>query len=551
MIKQRTIQLIILTMVLALSGLIAIQIYWIRNALELEQQRFESTVSKVLQNVTEVVERQEVASNVRKRFDVTGQGKLFFMGIDSLIRQRIDQRDTTTSGLVFWNEISPGELQAEFRQLGKDGTVEIMEEIRTDSTSRLTVRKMRKATQSGTSRYFGDLEIQYKQEEKPSDPRLERFLKKSGMVSDIFKELFNLNMYKGVEDRINPLLIDSILHEEFETAGIEATFEFGVYDFINNRLFIDHPTENAEQLLRSKHRVRLFPHDIFNHPDYLLIYFPNENQFLMNNLWLMFSSSGLFILIIIAAFYFTINTILKQKKLSEIKNDFINNMTHELKTPISTISLACEALSDPDLNKNPTIASGYTKMIRDENKRLNLLVESVLQSALLDKADFNMEFNPTNIHQMLLNLISSQQVRLEKIGAQVHVNFKAVDFVLPADQVHLLNTFSNMLDNALKYSPKTPEITISTENQNDYLIVKFIDNGIGISRDQQKRVFEKLYRVPTGNIHNVKGFGLGLSYVKTIIEKHNGFIQLDSEPGKGSTFAFVLPLQQESIEQTA
>ncbi|MCB0820970.1 MAG: HAMP domain-containing histidine kinase, partial [Bacteroidetes bacterium] len=391
--------------------------------------------------------------------------------------------------------------------------------------------------------FFSDITSEVSTLEENQDPSLERLMKKSGLVNDVFRELFNVNANSGVEDRVNPLLIDSLLRQELSAAGISADFEFGLYDFVSNKLFMDHPSDHAREMMRSKFRVRLFPHDILYHPDYLMLYFPSQERYVFNNLWLMFGSSAFFILILIGAFYYTIHTIIRQKKLSDIKNDFINNMTHELKTPISTISLACEALNDPDLNKSATTASNYTRMISEENKRLSVLVENVLRSAMLDQSDFRLRTDRVDMHELVNGVVKSFQVHFDRRKVALKLELGASKFVLTGDQVHLTNAVFNLVDNALKYTPDAPEIQIKSFNQAGYFCLSVTDNGIGISRDQHKKIFEKLYRVPTGNIHNVKGFGLGLSYVKSIIEKHQGQIKIESEPGVGSTFTVFIPLE--------
>jgi two-component system phosphate regulon sensor histidine kinase PhoR len=543
MINKSNIRLISALLALSLSGLIAIQIYWINNAIELEQQRFETNVSNALNQVVDMVERQEVASKVRKSFDASRQGKMFFMGIDSIISKNLNRKDTTTSGLVYWNEVSPGELQTEFRQITQDGNIESVSEIKTDSNGTVETKRRRTLKQTNGQPFYSDVTSELRSLEQNSDPRLERLMKKSGLVNDVFQELFNLNVNSGVEDRVNPQLIDSLLKIELAAVGISADYEFGLYDFISNRLFVDHPSDYSQELMRSRFRVRLFPHDILYHPDYLMLYFPSQERYVFNNLWVMFASSAFFILMLIGAFYYTIHTIIRQKKLSDIKNDFINNMTHELKTPISTISLACEALNDPDLNKSPATASNYTRMINEENKRLSLLVENVLRSAMLDQSDFALRSEKVNMHDIVNTVNRSLQVHFERNKVELKLELNAQKFEIIGDVVHLTNTVFNLVDNALKYTPDSPQITISTRNQGGNFCLSVQDNGIGISRDQQKKIFDKLYRVPTGNIHNVKGFGLGLSYVKAIVEKHLGHIKIDSEPGVGSKFTLVLPLE--------
>jgi two-component system phosphate regulon sensor histidine kinase PhoR len=542
MINRSNIRLIIVLMVLALSGLITIQIFWIDNAITLERQRFESSVNTVLSNVVELVEKQEVAQNVRKRFDMSRQGKVFFMGIDSLIRQNINRKDTTTSGLVFWNEVSPGEIQTEIRQLSQDGTVEIIEENYSDSSGKTSIKRVRKSKQTRGSTFFNDVATVAGGQEH-TDPRLERLLKKSGMVTDVFKELVNLNMRTGVEDRVNPSMIDSLLKMEFASAGITTEYEFGLYDFMNNKLFVDHPTDYTNELMKTRYRMRLFPHDVFYHPDYLMLYFPKQNQYIFSNLRLMFAISAFFILIIIASFYYTISTIIRQKKIGDIKNDFINNMTHELKTPISTISLACEALGDPDIVQTPKLTEKYTRMISEENKRLSQLVENVLQSALLDTSNFQLQQTEVDMHALILKVLRSMQVHIDRRKVKTEIKLDAPKCVIEGDPVHLTNVIFNLIDNALKYTPEAPDLKVHTRNSGGRFIVSVSDNGIGISREQQRKVFDKLYRVPTGNIHNVKGFGLGLSYVKAVVERHQGQVSVESELGIGSTFTVSIPLQ--------
>lgn len=543
MINRTNIRVIIVLMVIALAGLTAIQIYWIRNAMDLEQERFESLVNTSMRNVAELVERKEVAVNVRKRFDVTRQGKLFYLGIDSLIRKSIDRKDTTTSGLVFWNEVSPGELQTEFRQFNQDGSVDVIEEIRKDSLGDIVFRKIRKARQASGTPAFSDIGGGLR---KPmmGNPQLERMMKKSGLVTDIFRELYNLNVNSSVEDRVNPAYVDSLIKEEFKAVGLNTPYEFGLYDFINNKLFVNHPTIYTQDLMKTPFRVRLFPNDIFYRPDYLMVYFPQQDRYIFNNLWLMLSTSIFFTLIIILTFYSTITTIIRQKKLSEVKNDFISNMTHELKTPIATISLACQALSDPDVNRNEDTAKRYTRMINDENKRLGQLVENVLQSAMYDQADFEFRPEQVDMHEIIQKVSKSMQMLVGQKKGKIVLNLEAKDPVIEADKTHIINMVNNLVDNAIKYTPELPEIKISTQVKGGIFSLSVEDNGSGISRDHQKRIFEKLYRVPTGNIHNVKGFGLGLSYVKAIVEKHHGTIRLESEKNVGSIFTVNLPVKQ-------
>jgi two-component system phosphate regulon sensor histidine kinase PhoR len=245
--------------------------------------------------------------------------------------------------------------------------------------------------------------------------------------------------------------------------------------------------------------------------------------------------------VIILTFAYTLITILKQKKISEMKNDFINNMTHEIKTPIATISLACEALGDKDILKSEQVYNNYINVISEENKRLGNLTERILQSAKLEKGQILLKKEEINIHEIIREAITNIRLQVENRGGKIHMQLNAENPVLQADKVHLTNVVFNLLDNANKYTLKSPQIWITTESAYSGLLISVKDNGTGISKSNQKKIFEKLYRIPTGNIHNVKGFGLGLSYVKTIVEEHGGKITLESELNKGSNFILYLP----------
>jgi two-component system phosphate regulon sensor histidine kinase PhoR len=276
-------------------------------------------------------------------------------------------------------------------------------------------------------------------------------------------------------------------------------------------------------------------------PQFLSLIFPSKTSYNLNAVQITLLSSILLILIIIGAFYFTISTIIRQKKLSEVKNDFINNMTHEFKTPISTISLAGEVLSDKTIEKSPESVDKYLKIIKDENKRLAGLVENVLQAAVLDKGKLKFKIQECDLHQIITDVIQSLTLQIQNKGGHITTELKAQRYSLFADRMHLGNIIYNLIDNALKYSKDAPLIMVSTNNDKVGISISVQDNGIGIRKEDQKKIFETFYRVPTGNIHNVKGFGLGLSYVKAVVEKHGGNVEVQSEAGEGSTFVVYLP----------
>ena len=296
-----------------------------------------------------------------------------------------------------------------------------------------------------------------------------------------------------------------------------------------------------EQLLQKGYSFPLLPGSGIASTDYLLVYFPDKTKYAFASLWGMLLVSIVLVIIIISAFAYSILTIIRQRKLSELKNDFINNMTHEFKTPISTVSLACQALSDKDFPRTDELYNSYIHIISDENRRLGVMAEKILQTAILEKGKLNLRLESTNLHTLVSDVIKNIAIQVEIRDGSIVTAFNATDPSLNADKVHLANLVYNLLDNANKYTPRKPHILVSTSDAEGGILLQVKDNGIGISKVNQKKIFEKLYRVPTGDIHNVKGFGLGLSYVKFVVEKHGGNISLESEVGKGSTFTVFLP----------
>lgn len=278
----------------------------------------------------------------------------------------------------------------------------------------------------------------------------------------------------------------------------------------------------------------------------LILVIPNEN---VNRLawrqmtWIVFGSV-IFIVIIFTAFYITIRALLNQKKLSEIKSDFINNMTHEFKTPLATISLAVDALRNEKVKNDPKKMEYFSNIIKDENKRMNKQVESILQAALLEKEEMKLDLKPAHAHELIESAVNNIRLPLEEKGGKLIVNMDAKNDYIMADEVNFTNIINNLLDNAVKYSKEDPVIKIRTFNVNDNLRVRIEDNGIGMNKETLQKIFEKFYRAHTGNIHNVKGFGLGLSYVKSIVEAHQGKIKAESTPGKGSIFTLDFKIEK-------
>lgn len=277
--------------------------------------------------------------------------------------------------------------------------------------------------------------------------------------------------------------------------------------------------------------------------EYLVVIVPNDKTIVLREITWFIVGAVLFTLIILTAFFITIRTLLRQKKLSEIKSDFINNMTHEFKTPLATISLAVDALRNEKVMGDPEKSNYFTQIIKEENKRMNKQVETILKAALLDKQEVSLNLKSGSAHQFIQTAINNIQLQVEEKQGKLDVHLQALNDTILADEVHFTNVVNNLLENAVKYSKSEYlYINLTTSNSGKYLKIRIEDHGIGMNKETLSRIFEKFYRAHTGNIHNVKGFGLGLSYVKTMVEAHQGTIKAESTPGKGSVFTVSIPL---------
>jgi two-component system phosphate regulon sensor histidine kinase PhoR len=404
-----------------------------------------------------------------------------------------------------------------------------------------------------------------------SPDTINTILDKVDLIENILENM--VTKKRGTLDRVPLTDLDKMLAAELRENGITSRYEYGILqankhlvgNLVGNTetdkqsdliLFVGTSKERltkpqtyqaSEKLKISEFQVQLFPNDILGSDDkeYLAVRFPEYAPGLtLAGIAPVLGSSVLFLLLIMGCFGFTFVALMRQKKLSDMKTDFINNMTHELKTPIATISIASEALKDNHVRSEGTRVERFVNIIHDENKRLAGHVEKVLQAAQMDRGELNLKLVSVNTHDLLTAVADSLALQVEQKQGQIELRLEAHTPLLQADEAHFRNVMMNLLDNANKYTPEMPHIVIATRNTAQGLAITIQDNGIGMSRDAQKQIFEKFYRVPTGNRHDVKGFGLGLNYVKTIIEAHGGKISVKSEPGKGSTFEVVMPLQQ-------
>ncbi len=344
--------------------------------------------------------------------------------------------------------------------------------------------------------------------------------------------------------RIPPNSLALALDSALKRNAILLDYKFTVLTMIDGKNAYIMGNEDYKPGKRTKvYRKLLIAGDDPVKPDFLCVYFPEQSRSFFSSTSFLVFPSLLLTLIIIVIFIVTLQIILRQKKISQIKNDFINNMTHELKTPISTISLASQMLRDSSVSLSKSTVDHISGVIFDESKRLSNQVEKVLQMAVFNEGRLKLKFTQIDLNKLAETVASNFEIRVSNENGELKTDLQADNPFIRGDEVHITNVFFNLLDNAVKYSKSNPVIELSTENKNGWVIVQVKDNGIGIPKENQAQIFERFYRVPTGNVHNVKGFGLGLSYVKRIIDAHNGKIKVDSTLGKGTRFRLYFPIK--------
>jgi two-component system phosphate regulon sensor histidine kinase PhoR len=373
---------------------------------------------------------------------------------------------------------------------------------------------------------------------------LQQIFTKAKFINDMMIQAFRDNIYENPAMRIVPYYLDSIIRYELSKEDLPKEYQFMVCNQNKAPIKLSAIVSNYNNKLDSVNciNVNLFPSNSLDENLYLYVYFPQKQQFIYKEMKNSFIVTGLLVVIIIVVLIIMFRTILEQKKLSELKSDFISNMTHEFKTPISTISLACEAATDKDvvgINETHKKLDPYFNMIKTENKRLELLVESILQSAVIDKGEIRYNIADVNLNELVHDLVKNVEFRIQSVSGKVVVKEHNTQCIIKSDKIHLTNLVANILDNAVKYSKEIPDIEIIITDDNNLVALSVSDKGIGIQKEFVPKVFDKLFRVPTGNIHNVKGFGLGLSYVKSICDTYGWNIEIKTQYGEGTTIKVI------------
>lgn len=372
---------------------------------------------------------------------------------------------------------------------------------------------------------------------------MQQIFKKAKFVNDMMVEAFRDNVYESPAQRIDVVFLDSVIRTELKNDDLPKTYHYMVADEFGIPINFENAPETYRTDLDTNRTGKslLFPSNLLDDDLYLHVYFPKKRAFIISEIWGQLTISLSLVVLIIIAMIFMFKTILQQEKLSEMKNDFISNMTHEFKTPISTISLACEAMGDEDMLKNGAEdVKPYVKMIREENNRLSLLVERILQSAVLDKGEAKLREEHVILNEIVHDVAHNAQFRIQNSGGKITLDLPTEMIEVHADRMHITNVLTNLVDNAIKYSKEIPEVNINLRRENKKVLLSVKDHGIGIKKEHLSKIFDKLYRVPTGNVHNVKGFGLGLSYVKAIAELHDWNVVVRSKYGEGTEFTIVI-----------
>lgn len=500
-------------MTMALVGIILVQGYWLNSAIELEEQQFQKNVLHAMSVSTNRLESMDRLSGLGRG---NNQGMTTFSikthtSIDTNFNSHKYSIELEEESLF---ETADGNLVKKTTQILRDANGKIIQKSFNTKKS-----KSNEAKNPFKNQPFGNFQMDFSP----------------------------FSSFGTLADQVDPHILSKILKNELKNHGIDTKFHIGL--FSNNNLVLKEKGVPTEAFLESPYSVQLFQDPFSIRSDHLSLFFPKERGYLFRLVGPVIGLSSIFILAILVTFWITFATVVKQKKLAVIKNDFINNMTHELKTPISTISLACEVLNDQDIPKTPERTTHYVNVINSENKRLGTLVENVLQSAVLDKGDFKLKLHEIDVHNIIADVVHQSKVRVEAVQGSIITELAAEIPEIIADKIHFTNIISNLIDNAIKYSPTKPSIKVKTRNLNNGIVIDVSDRGIGISKENVNKIFDKLYRVPTGNVHDVKGFGLGLSYVKAIVDKHQGTIKVSSQLGKGTTFSIHLPFKPEEDEQ--
>ncbi len=511
-------------MSISLIGIVLVQIYWFNTSFSNNEEQFKFHIQQVIANVAHNLEKQEAAdffSNYQKLKDSIGK----IPKKNDLIQfSYIQKNNITNRTIVYSNSIIEEDYGVGTNIFGK-------KDLGLKSYSAKRQTDVFEGNSFDNPNPKTGLKSNIRVEKQG-----ELDLLKSAQFEIAYKDIVSA---LPIDERISVPKLQKLLQQQLNEYGVKTPFEFGIY---SNGIATKIKTTAFVNDKYGTYAIPIFVDADGNNKYQLLVSFPNKKKYLFSELIAISVVSIIFTLIIILAYASALNQLFKQRKISEIKTDFINNMTHEFKTPIATINLALDAIKNPKVIDDKETVLRYLQMIKDENKRMHAQVENVLRISKLEKKELEIDKENTDIQNIIEDAIEHVQLIIEDRNGKIDTKFNAIRRTVLLNDVHFTNVIVNILDNAIKYATESPKIEISTENIKDFVILKIKDNGIGMTKATQKLIFEKFYREHTGNIHNVKGHGLGLAYVKTIVQDHNCEIFVESEKGYGSTFTIKIPL---------
>jgi len=514
--------LLVVLMSLSLVGIIFVQAYFINNTVKNEEEQFTFKVKRVLSSTSSTIEEREYRDYAYKFRELIASKKGVRVDTTDIRNLWILQEDLNSERLIYRNGI----LEENFR-------IPSFIDISLDSINITRISNERE------TRIIDDKDINQNSDLSPEALLIQTVELSRG--DEIMFETAYRDMAKRspIHYRVSEREVSSLLKKKLTENDIDIDFEYSIY---HKDLATKVQTDNFELDQESTYGVPIFL-DNNNESEYkLYVNFPERSKFILSSILGMTLLSIIFTTIIIIAYTSAIYQLIKQRKISQIKTDFINNMTHEFKTPIATINLALDAIRNPKIIGDEDKVKRYLKMIKDENKRMHAQVENVLRISKLEKNELNISKERVELHEIIEDAITHIELIVEDRNGYIKTKLDASLCSVLANETHFTNVIVNILDNAVKYSTDKPKINVVTENVGNSIILKISDKGNGMSKSVQKRVFEKFYREHTGDVHNVKGHGLGLAYVKRIVDDHSGHVSVESEKGKGSTFIIKLPL---------
>jgi len=516
--KKSTIWIIAIVMGLSFVGLLFLQLSYIEEMAKMKKEQFDESVNRSLYQASRNLEMNETLRYLEKDIKETErkaykQDSVMVDGLDGTIKH-----------------------SHQFAVAADDGTVYSSFELKTFAIKPANVPKAMILRTDKNSISEASKSLQ--------EIVRNRYVYQKALLDEVVYNILYTASDKPLKERINFKLLDQDIRAELMNNGVNIPYHFRVETADGREVYRcpDYTDEGEEYT----YKQTLFRNDPSSKMGVVKIHFPNMSAYIFSSVRFMIPAM-VFTIVLLITFIFTIVVIFRQKRYTEIKNDFINNMTHELKTPISSISLAAQMLSDDSVTKSPTMLNHLGGVINDESKRLRFLVERVLQMSMFDKQTASFKKKELDLNELLESVSTSFSLRVEHTGGKIYLEVEAVDSAIFVDEVHFQNAITNLMDNAVKYrKPDEPlDIYIKTWNDKDHLYFSIRDTGLGIKKENVKKIFDKFYRVHTGNVHDVKGFGLGLAYVKKIITLHDGEIRCESELGKGTTFIVSLPLLKE------